>query len=94
MEERTEGENERAFRGWRACRAAMLIVAAGADEFPDRLPYRTCRYPAERAGGGYLCLHADSVDPASTAAAEGGLQAGGTRSFGWTATILLLPRRF
>ncbi len=91
-----ESENERAF-GKASLPRRMLIVAAGAlMNFLIGFLIVLAVIRPNGPEGGYVVSTLDSVDPASTAAAEGGLQAG-DESFGWTATIfccaaILKPR--
>lgn len=74
--EDSESENEHAF-GKASLPRRMLIVAAGAlmNFFVGFLIVLAVMRP-NGPDGGYIVATIDSVDPASTAAADGGLQAG------------------
>ncbi len=81
-----ESESEHAF-GKASLPRRMLIVAAGAlMNFLSAFLIVLAVIQPNGPNGGYIVSTLDSVDPASTAAAAGGLQAG-DEILGWTATI-------
>ena len=83
-----ESENERAF-GKASLPRRMLIVAAGAlMNFLIGFLIVLAVIRPNGPEGGYVVSTLDSVDPASTAAAEGGLQAVSMNLWGFTPSFL------